>query len=89
MTDEDTLRLQAALLIQKSEIDVLLCLFSSLVKALELESKDVPTVSEQFASERKKLVQARLLSLEKAHPELAAKIQEILDSSSSKEFGYD
>jgi hypothetical protein len=81
--EEEVLRLHAQNVCQSAEISALAYIYLSLRDRLAPAIPELPTLSEDFVRERKKSIQAQLELIEKTRPEFAARLQALIDSSST------
>ena len=80
--------LQALVLTQSADVSALIALYSSIREALKDAAPELPTIERDFLALRKKFLHIQLEQLENSNPELAARLQEVIDSSSTN-FPFD
>ena len=86
--NDELLRLKATLLVQTADISALLGIIESLEKIVRPDFPELPDLKADFLKRRRELVQFLLEDYETTNPELAAKLQQIIDGS-SKHFPFD
>lgn len=82
-TEEEILKLKALTLVQAADISALLGTICILRDALRKHHPLLPDVSQSFLTTRREIVHRELEDLETKNPALAAKVQQMIDKSST------
>ena len=84
MTESEQIqRLQALSAVQTADISSLLLLVERLSQIVRRDHPDTPVATEMFLAIRKPLLQQQLEQMETQNPALAARLQELIDKSST------